>query len=139
MRFMMIMIPDVYQKPIAPDFMPDDMEAIRKMGEYNEEMQRAGVLLACDGLTPPSAGARVSFAGSKPKVTDGSVSQSKEPIGGFWMIRVKSRDEAIEWAKRCPAGANDVIELRRVHEAEDFGPEVARQERELARKIGGSR
>jgi hypothetical protein len=138
MRFMMIMIPDVYSKPIAPDFMPD-MEAIRKMGEYNEELQRAGVLLTLDGLTPPSAGARVSFAGGKPKVTDGSVSQSKEPIGGFWMIRVKSREEAIEWAKRCPADANDVIELRRVHEAEDFGPEVARQERELARKIGGSR
>ena len=134
MRFMMIMIPDVYSKPIAPDFMPD-MEAIKKMGEYNEELRRAGVLLTLDGLTPPSAGARVSFAGGKPKVTDGSVSQSKEPIGGFWMIRVKSRDEAIEWAKRCPAGANDIIEIRRVHEPEDFGPEVARQEREFAGKL----
>jgi len=138
MRFMMIMIPDVYSKPIAPDFMPD-MEAIKKMGEYNEELQRAGVLLTLDGLTPPSAGARVSFAGGKPKVTDGSVSQSKEPIGGFWMIRVKSREEAIEWAKRCPADTNDVIELRRVHEPEEFGPDVARQERELARKISGAR
>jgi hypothetical protein len=67
--------------------------------------------------------------------TDGPFPGSKEAVGGFWMIRVKSRDEAIEWAKRCPAGANDVIEIRRVHEMEDFGPEVARQERELAGKI----
>ena len=108
MRFMMIMIPEVYSKPIAPDFMPD-MEAVRKMGEYNEELRRAGVLLTLDGLTPPSAGARVSFAAGKPKVTDGPFPGSKEAVGGFCMIRVKSRDEAIEWAKRCPAGANDVI------------------------------
>ena len=135
MRFMMIMISEVYSKPIAPDFMPD-MEAVKKMGEYNEALQQAGVLLALDGLTPPTAGARVSFAGGKAKVTDGSLSQSREPIGGFWMIRVKSRDEAIEWAKRCPAGANDVIELRQVHEPEDFGPEVARQERKPAEKLG---
>jgi hypothetical protein len=131
MRFMMIMIPDVYSKPIAPDFVPD-MEAMKKMGEYNEELRRAGVLLTLDGLTPPSAGARVSFAGGKPKVTDGPFLGNKEAVGGFWMIRVKSRDEAIEWAKRCPAGANDVIEIRRVHEMEDFGPEAARQQRELA-------
>ena len=131
MRFMMIMIPDVYSKPIAPDFVPD-MEAMKKMGEYNEELRRAGVLLTLDGLTPPSAGARVSFAGGKPKVTDGPFLGKKEAVGGFWMIRVKSRDEAIEWAKRCPAGANDVIEIRRVHEMEDFGPEAARQQRELA-------
>jgi hypothetical protein len=93
------------------------------------------VLLALDGLMPPSAGARVSFAGGKAKVTDGPLPGSKEAVGGFWMIRVKSRDEAIEWAKRCPAGANDVIEIRQVHEPEDFGPEVARQERELAGRI----
>ena len=131
MRFMMIMIPDVYSKPIAPDFVPD-MEAMKKMEEYNEELRRAGVLLTLDGLTPPSAGARVSFAGGKPKVTDGPFLGNKEAVGGFWMIRVKSRDEAIEWAKRCPAGANDVIEIRRVHEMEDFGPDSARQQRELA-------
>jgi len=119
MRFMMIMIPEVYSKPIAPDFAPS-LEAVKEMGKYNEELQKAGVLLALDGLTPPSAGARVSFAGGKPKVTDGPFAEAKEAVGGFWMIQVKSREEAIEWAKRCPAGANDVIEIRRVHEMEDF-------------------
>ena len=135
MRFMMIMIPEVYGKPIPPDFMPD-MEAVKEMGKYNEALQKAGVLLALDGLTPPSAGARVSFAGGKAKVTDGPFAEAKEAIGGYWMIQVKSREEAIEWAKRCPAGANDVIELRRVHEPEDFGPEVAEAERELMEQVG---
>jgi hypothetical protein len=138
MRFMMIMIPEVYSKPIPPGFMPD-MEAVKKMGKYNEELQKAGVLLALDGLTPPSAGARVSFKGGKPKVTDGPFAEAKEAIGGYWMIQVKSRDEAIEWAKRVPAGANDVIELRRVHEPEDFGPQIGREERELLEKIGKNR
>jgi hypothetical protein len=96
------------------------LEAVKEMGKYNEELQKAGVLLALDGLTPPSAGARVSFAGGKPKVTDGPFAEAKEAVGGFWIIQAKSREEAIEWAKRCPAGANDVIEIRRVHEMEDF-------------------
>ena len=130
MRFMMIMIPGVYRKPLPPDFLPD-MEAVKQMGRYNEELKKAGVLLTLDGLTPPSAGARVSFAGGKPAVTDGPFTETKEVIGGYWMIRVKSREEAIEWAKRCPAGPDDVIEIRRVHEPEDFGPKVAREEREL--------
>jgi hypothetical protein len=134
MRFMMIMIPEVYSKPIPPDFMPD-MEAVKKMGKYNEELQKAGVLLGLDGLTPPSAGARVSFAGGKARVMDGHFAGAKEAIGGYWMIQVKSRDEAIEWAKRCPAGANDVIEIRQVHEPEDFGSEVAREERELKERV----
>jgi hypothetical protein len=134
MRFMMIMIPEVYSKPIPPDFMPD-MEAVKKMGKYNEELQKAGVLRGLDGLTPPSAGARVSFAAGKAKVIDGPFAGTKEAIGGYWMIQVKSRDEAIKWAKRCPAGANDVIEIRQVHEPEDFGPEVAREERELKERV----
>jgi hypothetical protein len=120
MRFLMIMIPEVYRKAVAPDFVPD-LEAIRRMGEYNEQMRKAGILLALDGLTPPSAGARVSFTGGNVTVTDGPFAETKEAIGGYWMIRVSSRDEAIEWAKRCPAGANDIIEVRRVHEPEDFG------------------
>ena len=135
MRFMMIMIPGVYSKPLPPDFMPD-MEAVKQMGKYNEELQKAGILLAMDGLTPPSAGARVSFAGGKPKVVDGPFAEAKEVIGGYWMIQVASREEAIEWATRCPAGPDDVIEIRRVHETEDFGPTVAREERELLERIG---
>lgn len=120
MRFMMIMIPEVYRKSAPPDFKPD-LEAIRKMGEYNEQLRQAGVLLALDGLTPPSVGARVSFAGGKAMVTDGPFAETKEVIGGYWMIQVGSREEAIEWAKRCPAAANDIIEIRRVFEPEDFG------------------
>jgi hypothetical protein len=135
MRFMMIMIPEVYSKPVPTDFMPD-MEAVKKMGKYNEELQKAGVLLGLDGLTPPSAGARVSFAGGRVKVVDGPFAEAKEAIGGYWMIQAKSRDEAIEWAKRCPAGANDVIEIRQVHEPEDFGPELAREESELTERVG---
>ena len=134
MRFMMIMIPGVYSKPVSPEFMPD-LEAVKQMGKFNEEMQKAGILLAMDGLTPPSAGARVSFTGGTPKVMDGPFAEAKEVIGGYWMIEVKSREEAIEWAKRCPAGPDDVIEIRRVHEPEDFGPTVAREERELLERI----
>ena len=103
MRFMMIMIPEVYSKPIAPDFMPD-MEAVKKMGEYNEALQQAGVLLALDGLMPPSAGARVSFAGGKAKVTDGPFPGSKEAVGGFWMIRVKSPRRGDRVGQALPGG-----------------------------------
>ncbi len=119
MRFMMIMIPDVYRRPVPPEFMPD-MEAVRKMGEYNDQLRKAGVLLALDGLTPPAVGARVSFAGGKVSATDGPFAETKEVFGGYWMIQVKSRDEAIEWAKRCPADPKDIIEIRRVYEPEDF-------------------
>ena len=120
MRFMMIMIPEVYRKPVRPDFMPDP-RAIEKMGKYNQELQKAGVLVALDRLAPPSAGARVAFADGAAKVVD--VPMGGDVIGGYWMLRVSSRDEALEWAKRCPAGANDLIEIRQVHEPEDFGPE----------------
>ena len=135
MRFMLIMIPGVYSKPLPPDFMPE-MEAVKEMGKYNEQLQKAGILLAMDGLTPPSAGARVSFAGGKPMVMDGPFAEAKEVIGGYWMIQVASREEAIEWVKRCPAGPEDVIEIRRVREPEDFGPTIAREERELLERIG---
>jgi hypothetical protein len=115
MRFLMIMVPEAYRKPIRPDFVPEP-EALREMGKYNEQLREAGVLLALDGLAPPATGARVSFGGGKATVTDG-----KEAFGGYWLIRVSSREEAIEWAKRCPAGTNDIIEIRRVHEPRDFG------------------
>jgi len=82
------------------------------------------VLIALDGLHPPSMGARVSFAGGKPKVTDGPFAEAKEVLGGYWMIQVRSRDEAIAWASRCPASGNEVIEIRQVQEFEDFPPDV---------------
>jgi len=118
MRFMMLMIPGGYASA-APDAMPDP-QAVAAMMKYNEELQKAGVLRALDGLHPPAAGARVTFAGGKPMVTDGPFTESKEVLGGYWMIEVKSRAEAIEWAKRCPASANDTIEVRQVHEMSDF-------------------
>ncbi len=122
MRFMMLMIPKGYESA-APGTMPD-AKAVEAMMKYNEDLQKAGVLLALDGLHPPSMGARVSFAGGKPKVTDGPFAEAKEVLGGYWMIQVRSKDEAIEWAKRCPGGPNEVIEIRQVQEMDDFPPDV---------------
>ncbi|MDB5803052.1 MAG: PhnB protein [Betaproteobacteria bacterium] len=122
MRFMMLMIPKGYE--IAkPGTMPK-AEAVDRMMKYNESLQKAGVLLALDGLRPPSEGARVSFAGGKPKVTDGPFAEAKEVLGGYWMIQVKSREEAIEWASRCPGGPNETIEIRQVQELADFPEDV---------------
>lgn len=123
MRFMMLMIPKGYETA-APGTMPDDPKAVEAMMRYNEELQKAGVLLALDGLHPPSMGARVSFAGGRPRVIDGPFPEAKEVIGGYWMIEVRSKEEAIEWAKRCPASENEVIEVRQVQEFADFPPEV---------------
>ena len=122
MRFMMLMIPKGYETA-APGTMPD-AEAVAAMMKYNESLQKAGVLLALDGLHPPSMGARVSFAGGKPKVTDGPFAEAKEVLGGYWMIQVKSKEEAIEWASRCPAGDNEMIEVRQVQEMSDFPADV---------------
>jgi hypothetical protein len=122
MKFMMLMIPKGYEKA-EPGAMPS-AEAVSAMMKYNESLQKAGVLLALDGLHPPSAGARVSFADGKPLVIDGPFAETKEVIGGYWMIQVKSKEEAIEWAKRCPASKNEVIEVRQVQEFAEFPPEV---------------
>ena len=122
MRFMMLMIPKGYEKA-APDAMPS-AKMIAAMTTYNESLQKAGVLLALDGLFPPATGVRVSFSGGKPKVTDGPFAEAKEVVGGYWMIQVKSQEEAVEWALRCPGADNDVIEVRRVQEASDFPPEI---------------
>ena len=122
MRFMMLMIPRGYETA-APGTMPDP-EAVAKMMAYNQELQQAGVLLALDGLHPPAAGARVSFTGGKPTVTDGPFAEVKEVLGGYWMIRVGSKQEAIEWARRCPGSDNEVIEIRQVQEMEDFPADV---------------
>lgn len=122
MRFMMIMIPKGYESA-EPGAMPD-AEAVRKMMQYNRELQEAGVLLALDGLHPPSMGARVSFEGGSPTVTDGPFAEAKEVVGGYWLIDVKSKAEAVEWAKRCPGGENEIIEVRQVQEMGDFPDEV---------------
>ena len=122
MRFMMLMIPKGYETA-APGTMPD-VEAVAAMMKYNESLKKAGVLISLDGLHPPSMGARVTFAGGKPKVTDGPFAETKEVLGGYWMIDVKSKDEAIAWAMRCPASANEVIEVRQVQEMEDFPADV---------------
>ena len=107
----------------APGTTPDP-KAVAAMMKYNESLQQAGVLLALDGLHPPSMGARISFAGGKPTVTDGPFPEAKEVVGGYWMIQVKSKAEAIEWASRCPASGNEIIELRQVQEFEDFPTDV---------------
>jgi hypothetical protein len=122
MRFMMLMIPKGYDEA-KPGAMPDPAH-VAAMMKYNESLQKAGVLLALDGLHPPSMGTRVSFQGGKSKVTDGPFSEAKEVVGGYWMIQVKSKEEAIEWASRCPGSDNEVIELRQVQEFADFPPEV---------------
>jgi len=122
MRFMMLMLPKGYEKA-EPGAMPD-AKAMAAMMKYNESLQKAGVLLALDGLHPPSMGARVSFSAGKAKVTDGPFTEAKEVVGGYWMIQVKSKEEAVEWASRCPAGDNEVIEVRQVQELADFPADV---------------
>src|SRR5579863_7240114 len=113
MRFMMLVIPKGYEQAKAGT-MPDP-KMVEKMMKYNESLQKAGVLLALDGLHPPSMGARITFPGGKAKVTDGPFAEAKEVLGGYWMIQVKSKAEAIEWATRCP-GEDCIVEVRQVQE-----------------------
>jgi hypothetical protein len=120
---MMLMIPKGYETA-APGTVPDDAKAVAAMMAYNGSLQKAGVLIGCDGLHPPSMGARVSFPGGKPKVVDGPFAEAKEVLGGYWMIDVASREEAIRWASRCPAGENEIIEVRQVQEMSDFPADV---------------
>jgi hypothetical protein len=122
MRFMMMVIPKWYESA-APGAVPS-AEAVGKMMEYNKALQKAGVLLALDGLLPPSTGARVSFASGKATVTDGPFAEAKEVVGGYWIIQVRSREEAIEWAKRAPMSDNEIIEVRQIHEMADFPKDV---------------
>jgi hypothetical protein len=122
MRFMMLMIPLGYEA--APPDVQLDPERVASMMRYNEALKDAGILITLDGLHPPSMGARVSFAGGRPVVTDGPFAESKEVLGGYWMIEVNSRDEAIAWAKKCPASENEIIEIRQVQEMADFSEDV---------------
>ena len=135
MRFMMIMYPKHYATAKAgtvPDF--KDMEA---MGKYNEELGKAGVLVALDGLTPPATmSARVTFKNGKSKVTDGPFPETKEVIGGFWIIQVKSREEALEWASRIPGRENEMVEVRQVMEITDFDAEIQKKFANSGAKLG---
>jgi hypothetical protein len=120
MRFM-VLVPA--SKESEAGVMPST-ELLTKMGQFNEEMIKAGVMLAGDGLQPTSKGARIKFTGSKPIVTDGPFTESKELVAGFWIIQVKSKQEAIEWLKRAPFDEGAQLEIRQIFEAEDFGPEI---------------
>src|SRR5262245_28089812 len=122
MRFMLLMIPKGYEKA-APGTVPD-ADAVAAMSRFNQSLQKAGVVRALDGLHPPSIGARVGCSKGKPSVTDGPVIESKEVLGGYWMIEVSSKEEAVQWATRCPASDNEVIEVRQVQELSDFPPDV---------------
>jgi hypothetical protein len=122
MRFMMLMIPLGYET--APPDVKLDSERVAAMMKYNQALKDAGALITLDGLHPPSMGARVSFASGKPLVTDGPFAEAKEVLGGYWMIDVKSREEAIAWAKRCPASSNEIIEIRQVQEMSDFPADI---------------
>jgi hypothetical protein len=115
MRFMMIMKPNVDEQ----NWMPSP-EGIAEMDKFNDALSKAGVLLALDGLQPTSKGARVSFNGGKASVTDGPFTESKELIGGYWLIQARSKEEAVQWATRCPASDGDVIEVRQVLELSDL-------------------
>jgi len=134
MRFMMIMFPGGYENA-KPGTVPD-VAAFEAMGKYNERLQKAGVLLALDGLTPPSMGARFTFKGGKLKATDGPFPEAKEVVGGYWMIEVKSREEALEWASRIPGRENEMVEVRQVMEITDFDAEIQKKFANSGAKLG---
>jgi len=134
MRFMVLVKAD---KNSEAGVLPDE-KLLTEMGRYNEELAKAGVLLAAEGLHPSSKGARVRFSGGKRIVTDGPFTEAKELIAGFWLIQVKSKEEAIEWVKRCPnpfPGTESEIEIRQVFEASDFGPALTPEIREAEERM----
>jgi hypothetical protein len=126
MRFMMLMIPKRYEDATAGTL--PDADAVASMARYNRALKESGVLLALDGLCPPAMGARVRFSGgaegARTTVEDGPFAETEAVLGGYWMLQVKSKAEAVEWAKRCPAGPGNVIEVRQVLELSDFPPEL---------------
>ena len=137
MRFMMIVKAN---KDSEAGKMPSE-ELLTAMGKYNEELTKAGVMLAGEGLHPSSKGARIKFSGEKRTVIDGPFTETKELIAGFWLIQVKSKDEAIAWVKRSPnphPGTETEIEIRQVFEAEDFGVGAAAEDQRLRRQAGHS-
>lgn len=139
MDFLMLMIPAVYQpgnedNPVAETGIPDP-EAVATMMKFNEELGAAGHLIALNGLTPPSHAARVSYRGGKPLVTDGPFAEAKEVVGGFWIVRMASMEEALEWARRIPAGEGDVVEVRPIMGPADFPDAVVEAARASAPNV----
>lgn len=118
MRFMMFMYPQISEEEWQPS-----AEDVAAMSRYNEELRKAGMLLSLDGLHPPAEGGVVHFEGGKATITDGPFAEAKEVVGGYWLIQARSKEEALEWASRCP-GENCAIEVRRVFELEDFPEDV---------------
>ena len=142
MRFMIIVKAD---KNSEAGVLPDK-KLLEEMGKYNEELAKAGVMLAGEGLQPSSKGARVKFSGNKRTVIDGPFSETKELVAGFWLFQVRSKEEAIEWVKRAPnpfPGTEAEIEIRQVFEAEDFGseftPELREQEERVRQQVAQKR
>lgn len=133
MRFLVLMHPNRQRYEAGEMPSPALVEAMMK---FNEELAKSGALLALDGLQPPAKGARVRFNGGKASVTDGPFAEAKEVIGGYWILQVKSKEEAVEWVSRCPAEDGDMIELRQIFEMSDFGPEIEAQEAERVESIG---
>ena len=122
MRFMLFMHPNT--DVIGDDWDGPSVEDVTEMGKFNEELVQAGVLLAADGLDPPTRGARVRRTGGKVSVTDGPFAEAKEVVGGYWTLDVASKDDAVAWASRCPLNEGDMIEIRRVFEMSDFPEDV---------------
>ncbi|MEP6764825.1 MAG: YciI family protein [Gemmatimonadaceae bacterium] len=125
MRFMMLMIPKGYATA-APTAMPD-AEGVAKMMVFNTKLQQSGNLIALDGLHPPAAGVRISFAGGKSTATDGPFTEAKEVLGGYWTIKAASKEEAVKWALQIPANDGDIVEVRQVQEFEDFPKDVQKE------------
>jgi hypothetical protein len=139
MRFMVIVKAN---KDSEAGVMPD-RKILEAMGKYNEELAKAGIMLAGEGLHPTSKGKRVRFSGSQRTVIDGPFAETKELVAGFWLWQAKSMDEAVEWLKRAPFDGGTEVEIRQIFEAEDFGaeftPELRRQEEALRAKLAGKK
>ena len=120
MQFMMLMIPNVYRdNKVEAGFVPDPKK-MEPMGRFNEELGKAVKILSLNGLHPLTTGARVSFDKGKPTVTDGPFVETKEVLGGYWLVEANSKEELVEWAQRCPAEEGDVIEIRQIFDLADF-------------------
>jgi hypothetical protein len=138
MRFMMVILRSDWPDTNKPAEIKDKA-AFLEMGKYNDQLKKAGILLAMDGLTPPSMGSRLTFKGGKAKITDGPFTEAKEVIAGYWMIEVKSREEALEWASRIPCMEDGTVEVRRVVEVADFDPDIQKKFAESGAKLGAQK